>query len=108
MTIPAPKIPSSVTIFAEIDATRDDTFLRGLRGLLSGQRRAALQVAVRLLPGSGMTTPMLATHSNCRFSCKGFFRVSGRIFSAVLGSHDGNVDRDDVFIATVFCFLPGI
>ena len=32
MTILAPKIPSSVTIFAEIDATRDDTFLRGLRG----------------------------------------------------------------------------
>ena len=38
MTILAPKIPSSVTIFAEIDATRDDTFLRGLRGYPSADK----------------------------------------------------------------------
>lgn len=42
------------------------------------------------MSGSGMTTPMLATHSNRRFSCKGIFRVSGRFFGAVFDPHDGS------------------
>ena len=56
----------------------------------------------------GMTTPMLATHSNRRFSCKGIFCVSGRFFGADFGFHDGSVDSDDIFIAMGFCFLHGI
>ena len=42
------------------------------------------------MSGSGMTTPMLATHSNRRFSCKRIFRVSGRFFGAVFDPHDGS------------------
>ena len=42
------------------------------------------------MSGSGMTTPMLATHSNRRFLCKGIFRVSGRFFGAVFDPHDGS------------------
>ena len=42
------------------------------------------------MSGSGMTTPMLATHSNRRFSCKGIFYVSGRFFGAVFDPHDGS------------------
>lgn len=57
------------------------------------------------MSGSGMTTPMLATHSNRRFSCKGFFYVSGRFFGAVFDPHDGSVDSDDVFNAMVFLFF---
>lgn len=57
------------------------------------------------MSGSGMITPMLATHSNRRFSCKGIFRVSGRFVGADFGFHDGSVDSDDVFIAMVFLFF---
>lgn len=43
------------------------------------------------MSGSGMTTPMLATHSNRRFSCKGIFRVFPDVFfGALFGSHDGS------------------
>ena len=83
---------------------------RGSKGCsLDRQKRVALQVAIRLLSGSGMTTPMLATHSNRRFSCKGIFRVFPDVFfGAVFDPHNGSDDSDDVFIAMVFCFLHGI